>query len=133
MANEGYQGIVITGKNAGEAIDQGNPVYWDNTANEWMEADADAAGKFPAQGIALTTGSDGNPMDVLVQGIMRHDDWAGGFVAGDIIYLDDDPADNAGIDDDAPATTGDCVQVIGWAMSDDEVYFNFTGVWVIVP
>jgi hypothetical protein len=132
MANEGYNGIVITGRNAGEAIDQGNPVYWDATDSEWKEADGDVAGKFPAQGIALATGSDGNPLDVLVQGVMRHDDWAGGFVAGDIIYLDDDPSDNAGIDDDLLATANDCVQVIGFALSDDEVYFNFTGVWALV-
>jgi len=132
MTNEEYRGIVIVGRNAGGDVDQGNPVYWDSTDSEWKEADADVSGTWPARGIAVETGSDGNPLTVLVQGIMRHDDWSGGFSAGDTIYLSDDPSDNAGIDDDAPSTSTDCVQVIGWALSDDEVYFNFSGHWLEV-
>jgi len=127
MANEGYSGIVITGKNAGEAIDQGNLVYWDATETEWMEADADAAGKWPARGVALSTGSNGNPLDVLVQGIMRHDDWAQVFTVGGPVYLSDNPADNEGVTATAPSTATDCVQLVGWAITVDEVYFNFSG------
>ena len=127
MANEGYSGIVITGKNAGEAIDQGNLVYWDATAVEWMEADADDSGHWPARGVALSTGSDGNPLDVLVQGIMRHDDWAQAFTVGGPVYLSDNPADNEGVTATAPSTSTDCVQIVGWAISVDEVYFNFSG------
>ena len=133
-SNEEYCGIIIVGRNAyeGTAIYQGNPVYWNSSENAWAAADADVSGAWPARGIALEDGTNGSPLAVLVQGIMRHDDWSGGFAAGDTIYLDDDPSDNAGIDDDAPATSTDCVQVIGWALSDDEVYFNFSGHWLEV-
>jgi len=127
-SNEEYSGIIITGRNAGEAIDQGNPVYWDATDSEWKEADANAAGKFPARGIALETGSDGNPMAVLVQGIMRHDDWNFGTVGG-TIFLSEDTGDNAGLTQTAPSDTDDCVQCVGFALSDDEAYFNFTPVY----
>lgn len=123
-ANEGWSGIVIVGRNAGEAVDQGNPVYWDATDSEWKEADANVAGKFPARGIALDTGSDGNPLRVLVQGIMRHDDWNWGTIGG-TIYLSEDPSDNAGLTQTAPSDTDDCVQGVGFALSDDEVYFDF--------
>ena len=58
---------------------------------------------------------------------MRHDGWADTFVVGATIYLSDDPTDNDGINDTAPSTAGDCVQVVGWAISVDEVYFNFSG------
>jgi hypothetical protein len=136
IGNEDFSGIVITGRNAGEAIDQGNPVLWDNTDNEWVEADADKndCGDgddpcWPAQGIALATGSDGNALDVLVQGFMRHDDWAFTVTSGTSrrLFLSDNAADNSGVSQTAPSTSGDCVQVIGWAVSDDEAYFNFSG------
>lgn len=47
-----YVGLIITGVNAGEAITAGDIVYMDGTSNEWMLADADAAGEFPALGMA---------------------------------------------------------------------------------
>jgi len=135
MANEGYSGIVITGLNAGEAIPQGNLVYWHATDKEWHLADADDAAHFPARGVALGTGENGSPLDVLVQGVMRHDDWTGGgdgWTAGDTLYLDDDPGDNDSVDDTAPSTANDCVQVVGFALTVDEVYFNFSGHWLLV-
>ena len=132
MANESYSGIVITGLNAGEGIFQGNLVYWDATAVEWMAADADDPGHFPARGVALGTGSNGNPLDVLVQGVMRHDDWAAVFTVGGPVFLSDDPTDNDGVAVTAPSTENDCVQVVGWALTVDEVYFNFLGHWLLV-
>ena len=39
-------------------------------------------------------------------------------------------ADN--ITETAPAVSGDMVQHIGFALSDDEAYFNFAGHWLIV-
>lgn len=127
MANEGYSGTVITGLDAGEAIDQGNLVYWDSTQVEWMEADANGTGTWPARGVALTTGSNGNPLDVLVQGIMRHDDWAQAFTVGGPVYLSITITDNEGVTATAPSTAGECVQLVGWAITVDEVYFNFSG------
>ena len=132
LADEGYTGIIITGKNAGEGIYQGNLVYWDATETEWMMADANVAGKFPARGVALTTGVNGEPMDVLVQGIMRHDDWAQAFTVGGPVFLSATITDNESVTATAPTTEDDCVQVVGWALTVDEVYFNFSGHWLLV-
>jgi hypothetical protein len=131
LSNEGYSGIIISGRNAGEAIDQGNLVYWHATDSEWHEADADAADHWPARGVALSTGSDGSALDVLVQGVVRHDDWAFGTV-GATVFLSDDPSNNSGVTLTAPSTSGDCVQQVGFTLSDDEVYFNFSGHWLVV-
>jgi len=126
-ANEGWAGLVIVGRNAGEDIDQGNCVWWNSADNEWHEASANTASHFPAVGIALDTGSDGNPLRVLVMGIMRHDDWADiGGTVGATVYLAESQDDNDGITQTAPSDTDDCVQAIGWKLSDDEVFFNFT-------
>ena len=126
MVNEGYNGITITGLNAGEAIPQGNLVYFSATDNEWMAADANVAGKFPARGVALSTGSNGAALEVLVTGVMRHDDWSETFVVGAPVYLSATITDNAGVTVTAPSTSGDCVQIVGFALTDDEIYFDFS-------
>ena len=131
MADQKYSGIVITGLNAGEAITAFDLVYFDGTENEWMIADADAAGKFPARGIALAAGTNGNPLDVLVKGVVREDTVFEWTANGATLYLDDvagDAVEVAGI----PATSDDCIQVVGWSITNDMAYFDFDGHWMLV-
>ena len=131
QADTKYSGTVITGLNAGEAIAAFDLVYFDGTENEWMIADADGAGKFPARGIALAAGSNGNPLDVLTQGVIRNDTVFEWTANGATLYLDDvagDAIEVAGI----PATANDCIQVVGWSITNDETYFDFDGHWNLV-
>ena len=123
LSNEGYHGITLTGRNYGYTAAIGDPVYLDDTAGEWLLADADLAGAWPARGIACNTGNDGDPATVMVFGVMRFDTWA--FTEGQSLYL----SDTGTISGTAPVGSGDCVQIVGFALSDDEAFLNFTGVY----
>lgn len=130
IANNSYQGFkVITGRNAGETLTQWDVVYLNPADGEWHQADADEsvdAGK--AWGIAAAAATDGNPVDVIVSGIIRNDTWAW---TGDheTLYV----SDTAGaMTETAPSTTGDVVKAIGITLSDDEVFVNFSQHWLEV-
>lgn len=123
LDDDTYSGIKVHSRSAGETITQWDLVYFDTTDSEWKQADADAAGEFPSRGLAVAAGTDGNALTVLVQGVVRNDGWAWGTVGGNI-YL----SDTAGaLTQTAPSTSGDCVQLVGWALSDDEAYINISG------
>ena len=123
ISDDTYDGIVLDGWNCGESVAQWDTVYLDDTANEWMIADADAAGEFPARGVATAACTDGNPGIILVQGVVRNDAWAWA-ANGSTLFLSDT---TGGVTVTAPATSGDAVQVVGFVINDDQVYFNFSG------
>lgn len=123
LADHGYHGITLTGRNYGYTSAIGDPVYLDDTAGEWLLADADLAGAWPARGVACNVANDGQAAVVMVLGVMRHDDWA--FTEGQSLYL----SDTGTISGTAPVGSGDCVQIVGFALSDDEAFLNFTGVY----
>jgi hypothetical protein len=135
VADEGYSGIVIADINAGETILAGQIVYWDKDDAEWMLADADVAGEFPARGMAVEACSNGSACKVLVNGWVKNDiRTLDEFGEAGTLYLSDTPG---GVLDATAAaanlvTTGDCVQVIGWAKDADEAFFNFSGHWMEV-
>lgn len=135
MADDNWSGIAIKGP-CGEAVAQFEVVTWTSADNEFMLANAEqATGLYPARGIAVGEHNDGwetangEELTVMVQGVIRNDDWAWGTVGG-AIYLDDTAA--GGISQTAPAESNDCIQVVGWAISDDQAYFNFSGHWLLV-
>lgn len=84
--------------------------------------DADASGSTtsPAVVIALEAGT--GSKKVLLHGIMRNDGWA--WVTGpgtlSLIYLSEDVGALTQIQ---PTTTDAVIQPVGWAMSDDVMYF----------
>lgn len=123
-SDDTYGGIVLTNHNCGESIAQWDAVYLDDTATEWMIADADAAGKFPARGIAVAACTDGNPGSILVQGVIRNDGWAWSAM-GATLWLGDGGTGSTLVEvASIPATTGDCNQVVGWTIDDDHIFFN---------
>jgi hypothetical protein len=121
-----YHGIGITGINAGATIAQWETVYYDFAAGEWLLADANGVNTFPAQGLAVAAGTDGNALTVMVQGIVRNDAWA--WSAGPI-YLS---TTAGGLTQTAPSTSGDKVQVVGFALTADVAYFNFNTTYLTV-
>ena len=129
-ADDTDTGIVVTSVNCGEVIAQWDLVYMDDTENEWMLADANAAGKFPATGMAVEACADGNPGTILIQGVVRNAGWAGDLTGeGKAIYLSETAG---GITETAPSDATDCVQHVGRVLSDanDTVLINPNTLWV---
>lgn len=121
-------GITLSGINGGETIAQWEVVYYSGADLEWMKADADAAGKFPAAGLAKAATTNGASASVLTQGFARNDAWT--WTPGAVLYLSDTPG---AMTETPPATTGDCVQPVGFAVTADIVYVNFTPAFTLVP
>ena len=119
LSDDTYSGLALGGRNAGEAISMWDVVYFDTTDSEYKHADAE----LPARGIAVSSGTDASELVVLVQGVVRNDGWAWTTVGGPL-YLSDTAG---GLTETAPSTSGDCVQIVGWVLSDDEAYLNFSG------
>jgi hypothetical protein len=66
----------------------------------------------------------------MVQGTIRHDAWTWSDEGVDLYMSGTAAADN--LTETAPAVSGDMVQHIGFALTDDEIYVNFAGHWLIV-
>lgn len=120
---------LLTGANGGETISQWQTVYFDGTAGEYMLADADAAGEWPATGIAVAATTDGNPIQVMVSGFARNNTgWE--WNPGDPICLSETPGGLVICSDASVCSAdGDCAQRIGTAITADVVYFDFTRGW----
>jgi hypothetical protein len=116
----------ITGINAGATIAQWEAVYYSFADLEWMLADANGSGTYPAQGLAVAAGTNGNALTVMVEGFVRNDAW--NWSAGPI-YLSATPG---ALTQTAPSTSGDKVQIVGFAVSADVAYFHFNQTYVTV-
>jgi hypothetical protein len=122
MADGAYNGITIGGINHGETVGAIKCVFLASDGKVDI-ADADAAGEFPAIGLTVNGGDDTDPAVILVRGVVRDEDWTG-LTVGGFVYLGDDGTGQ--ITQTAPSTSGDCVQIVGWALSDSEIYFDFS-------
>ena len=58
-----------------------------------------------------------------VQGTIRNDGWSW-TNEGKTLFLSDTAA---GLTETAPSTSGDAVQILGYSLTDDEIYFNAAG------
>lgn len=120
-SNNDHSGTTLAGVVAGEAVSQLDLVYVASNG-KWSKADANAAGKFPCRGVAIAGAAlDADPGAVLT-GIFRHDAWS--WTAGGTLFLS---TAAGGLTQTAPSASGDCVQVVGYALSATVVFFNITG------
>jgi hypothetical protein len=69
MDDDEYNGIVIGGRNCGENLTQWDTVFLNNDADPWHQADADAAGEFPAFGISVAACTDTNEAGFLSEAL----------------------------------------------------------------
>ena len=122
-----YQGIAITGRNAGATIAQWEAVYL-NSSGEWVLADANGTSTYPAQGLAVAAYSSGNAATVLVIGTVRNDSW--NWTVGGRIYLS---ATAGALTQTQPSTSGDKVQYIGFAPTADSIFVNPSSTFLEVP
>lgn len=97
-------------------------VYYGSSGFANAKGDADAT--LPAIGLILETGT-GNKK-VLLKGIVRNDTWD--WAKGATIYVSTSSA--GALTSTRPSTTGNRVNVIGYALSSDEVLIAPTGIYV---
>lgn len=110
-----YTGADLSGVNAGATIAQWEAVYLDASATEWLLADANGSGTYPARGLAVAAGTDGGALIVIEEGVVRNDAW--NWTIGGTIYLS---ATAGGLTQDAGSfATGDKLQVVGYALTAD--------------
>lgn len=121
-----YSGTTISGRNAGATIAQWEAVYVGGSST-WLLADANAAGAAPARGLAVAAYVDTNPAVILTQGVVRNDAWA--WTPNGAIYLSATPG---ALTQTPPATSGDIVQQVGWAITADVAYFGFDSTYLTV-
>ncbi len=113
-----YEGMAIIGNNAGATIAQWEAVYL-GSAGTWLLADANGTNTYPAQGIATAAYVNTNAATILVRGVARNDAWI--WTIGGRIYL----SGTAGaLTQTQPATSGDKVQYMGYALSADSMFVD---------
>mgnify|MGYP003148006752 CR=1 FL=1 len=114
---------------AGATLAIGDVVYI-HTDGEVHKSDADAITSMPAVGICVSSGSDGNAVDVLVQGIMHDTSAFPTFTEGADLFVSGATA--GAVTTTAPSGSGDTVQKIGVALHADMAYFNFNTTEVLL-
>jgi hypothetical protein len=122
-----YEGISSDDVNAGATIAQWEVVYLDGTP-DWNLTDASAEATAGGVQVALATeaGTATNPLNVLFSGVARNDAWT--WTAGGAIYL----SETAGaMTQTKPTTTDSVTRVLGYALSDDAIYFSPSNDWIV--
>jgi hypothetical protein len=117
---------IIFSFTAGATLAVGDVVYL-GTGGKVLLADADADTTMPALGICTSASTDTNPVDVMIQGIMKLTGWS--FTAGDNIFVSTTAGD---VTSTAPSGTGDTVQKVGVALTADSIYVNFNTTEVLL-
>ena len=122
LADDAHAGIVLEFK-AAESIAVGQVVYMSTTDGRVGLADANAAGKYPAIGVAVSAqGSAGNAVKILTHGTFNDSDGFGGdLTEGNKLYLSETAG---GFTATAPSDDGDIVQVVGIAIGPRDVFVN---------
>jgi len=106
----------------GETVVFGEVCYPNATENEWMKAlGTNAAVKHPGMGIALESKANGASGKLLLRGTIR-DDSAFAGAMGDVVFLSDGTAGDMLYT--APADSGDIVQILGFVIAENYIYFN---------
>ena len=123
-----YQGDTITGYNAGATIAQWEAVYMGGSST-WLLADGNGSGTYPARGLAVAAGSVAlGELTVLTKGVVRNDAW--NWTPGGNLYLSNTPG---GLTQTATTTTGERLQMVGFALTADKALFNFTPTFATIP
>lgn len=116
----------ITGLLAGATIAQWEAVYVGGSST-YLLADANGTNTYPARGLAVAAYSSTNAAIIVTRGTVRNDAW--NWTPGGTIYLSGTPG---ALTQTAPATSGDKVQAIGYALTADIAFFDFDSTYVTV-
>lgn len=117
-----YSGITCAGT-AGATVVFGDLIYLSISDQRWELADAsnESESGDVLLGMCLSSGNDGDAINVLLNGYIREDDWA--FTSyGREIYASTTAGD---ITQTSPSGIGEIIRVIGYSHDDsDTIYFN---------
>ena len=116
-------GIYVTMQVDTNSTGVGCPLYLAADGN-WDEADASAIATAPATGLAMETGT-GAGKKVLLFGIMRNDGWAFTIGPGELSLVFLSPTIGT-LTQTVPSGANEVIQAVGFALSDDVLFFNPT-------
>ncbi len=90
-------------------------------------ADADASTTAPCVALALETGT--GSKKILVHGILRVDswNWTTGPGTASLIYVS---TTTGTLTQTQPSGTDDVIQPVGWAITDDSIYFSPSMIYI---
>ena len=120
-----YTGLTVAGT-GGTTLAFGDLIYLDPTDSRWELTDANSASAADGDsrgiiGMAASTSTDGNPVTVLLNGIIRADAVFPAMTINAPFYVSETAGD---ITSTAPTTTDAVVRTCGYAITADELYFN---------
>jgi hypothetical protein len=118
-SNNTFHGFLLTGLLSGATLAQWEAVYLDGSST-WQKADANGVSTYPARGLVVAAYASTDPAEVLLKGTVRNDAW--NWTPGGDIYLS---TTAGGLTQTAPASSGDKVQKVGFALTADVAFFNF--------
>lgn len=118
-----YSGLTIAGT-AGATLAFGDLIYLAVADSRWELTDADSvttAGAVLTGMCVLAAAADGDPTVILLQGNVRADANFPALTVGAPVYTSTTPGD---IQVAQPSGTDDVIQVVGFALTADSIYFN---------
>jgi hypothetical protein len=127
IADETASGIVAV-FTAGEALERGEVVYFKAADSKMWKAVATAAATSRCVAMAAEDISADAAGKFLLQGFVRDNGSFPAYTIGGTLYTPEAETSSQNVPEQAaPDTSGDFVQVIGWAVSADMVFFNPSG------
>lgn len=125
-----YSGITVTGT-GGATIAFGDLVTLDKDDSRWELVDISVAAAATGDargiiGIAVSTSTDGNPITVLLHGIIRADAAFPTLTIGAAVYA----STTGDVVVTQPSTTDHVIRVIGYGLTADEMYFFPENDWI---
>jgi len=113
------QGIIFTFQ-AGMTVTPFSPVYL-GTDDEVHECDADEIAKMPCIGVSINTSNvtDGNPIEVMVLGLIRDESFTDFGTNGAPLYVS---TTEGVMSNTAPSGTDDVVQVVGHSIGEKLIF-----------
>ena len=124
-ADGDYSGITITGT-AGETVAFGDILFLDSADSEWKLADATDVTKSGTKMLSMCVlaSTDGQPTTLLVMGQIRADAGFPALTIGAPCYVSLTGTTTNTVTVTAPSATDEVVQVIGFAITANEMVFN---------
>jgi len=124
IADEKVSGITAV-FTAGEALSRGEVVYFKASDSKMWKAVATAAATARCVAMAAEDISADAAGKFLLHGFLRDNGTFPAYTVGGLLYTPEAETSSENVPEQtAPDTTGDFVQVIGWAITSDMVFFN---------
>jgi len=129
ISNLEYSGFKSRGVLGEDTITRGSLLYIlpDNSGKYGLAYGINTEpAQYPALVMALEAGDTDDTIDILHLGYVRDTDWS--FISGQPVYLS--PSSPGAMQPSRPETTGDIVQILGYAITDNILFFNPNSMWI---